>query len=94
MRAPPRGGRRPPLAAQCYSCVMLQRYNAVTLPRCKATTSPKESASGALSWCHGPPRPRTDHTLVLNQIMTYPAALERAQEVAGLRKSIRIIVEP
>ena len=35
-----------------------------------------------------------DHTLALDQIMTYPAALERAQQIAGLRKSIRIIVEP
>ncbi len=35
-----------------------------------------------------------DHTFALDQIMTYPMALEKAQEVAGLRKSIRIIVEP
>jgi hypothetical protein len=35
-----------------------------------------------------------EYTLVLDQPMTYPAALEKAQEVAGLRKSIRIIVEP
>jgi hypothetical protein len=35
-----------------------------------------------------------DHTLVLDQPTIYPAALEKAQEVAGLRKSIRIIVEP
>jgi hypothetical protein len=35
-----------------------------------------------------------DHTLVLDQPMIYPMALEKAQEVAGLRKSIRIIVEP
>jgi hypothetical protein len=35
-----------------------------------------------------------DHTLDLDQPMTYPMALEKAQEAAGLRKSIRIIVEP
>src|SRR5262245_49979817 len=35
-----------------------------------------------------------DHTLVLDQPMIYPMALEKAQEVAVLRKSIRIIVEP
>jgi hypothetical protein len=35
-----------------------------------------------------------DHTFVLDQPMIYPMALEKAQEVAGLRKSIRIIVEP
>jgi hypothetical protein len=35
-----------------------------------------------------------DHTLVLDQPMIYPMALEKAQEVAGLRKCIRIIVEP
>ena len=28
-----------------------------------------------------------DHTLVLDQPMIYPMALEKAQEVAGLRKS-------
>lgn len=35
-----------------------------------------------------------DHSLVLDDAMTYQKALERAQEVAALRKSERIIVEP
>lgn len=35
-----------------------------------------------------------DHDLVLDEAMTYQKALERAQEVAALRKSERIIVEP
>jgi hypothetical protein len=33
-----------------------------------------------------------DHTLSLDQPMIYHMALEKAQEAAGLRKSIRIIV--
>lgn len=35
-----------------------------------------------------------DHTLILNEAMPYQKALEKAQEVAALRKSERIIVEP
>lgn len=35
-----------------------------------------------------------DHFLVLQDAMTYQKALERAREVAELRKSVRIIVEP
>lgn len=35
-----------------------------------------------------------DHTLALDEAMTYQKALERAQEVARLRRSVRIIVEP
>jgi hypothetical protein len=35
-----------------------------------------------------------DHTLVLQDAMTYQKALERAREVAAMRKSERIIVEP
>ena len=35
-----------------------------------------------------------DHSLVLDEAMTYPKALEKAQEVAALRRSERIIVEP
>jgi len=35
-----------------------------------------------------------DHFLDLGEQMTYPHALARAQEVARLRKSVRIIVEP
>jgi hypothetical protein len=35
-----------------------------------------------------------DHFLDLGQQMTYPNALARAQEVARLRRSERIIVEP
>jgi hypothetical protein len=35
-----------------------------------------------------------DHSLVLQDAMTYQKALERAREVAQLRKSERIIVEP
>jgi hypothetical protein len=33
-----------------------------------------------------------DHMLVLDQPMIYPMALEKAQEAAGQRKSIRILV--
>lgn len=35
-----------------------------------------------------------DHSLVIDEQMTYQKALERAQHVAELRKSVRIIVEP
>jgi hypothetical protein len=35
-----------------------------------------------------------DHFLDLGEQMTYPDALAKAQEVARLRKSERIIVEP
>jgi hypothetical protein len=35
-----------------------------------------------------------DHSLVLQDAMTYQKALEEAQRVAALRKSERIIVEP
>jgi hypothetical protein len=35
-----------------------------------------------------------DHFLDLGEQMTYPDALTKAQEVARLRKSERIIVEP
>ena len=35
-----------------------------------------------------------DHFLDLGEQMTYPHALARAQEVARLRRSVRIIVEP
>jgi hypothetical protein len=35
-----------------------------------------------------------DHYLDLNELMTYPKAVEKAQEVAKLRRSSRIIVEP
>jgi hypothetical protein len=35
-----------------------------------------------------------DHYLDPNQNMTYEAALARAKEVAQMRRSVRIIVEP
>jgi hypothetical protein len=35
-----------------------------------------------------------DHSLVLQDAMTYQKALDKAQEVARLRHSERIIVEP
>jgi hypothetical protein len=35
-----------------------------------------------------------DHSLVLQDAMTYQKALDKAREVAQLRKSERIIVEP
>jgi hypothetical protein len=35
-----------------------------------------------------------DHSLVLQDAMTYQKALEEARRVAALRKSERIIVEP
>lgn len=35
-----------------------------------------------------------DHSLVLDDSMTYQKALERAKEVAAMRRSVRIIVEP
>ncbi|MCK1543394.1 hypothetical protein IVB12_15870 [Bradyrhizobium sp. 179] len=35
-----------------------------------------------------------DHSLVLQDAMTYQKALQKAQEVAELRRSVRIIVEP
>jgi hypothetical protein len=35
-----------------------------------------------------------DHSLVLDEQMTYQKALERARQVAEMRKSERIIVEP
>jgi len=38
--------------------------------------------------------PAKDHFLDLNEPMTYPDALAKAQEVARLRRSERIIVEP
>lgn len=35
-----------------------------------------------------------DHSLSLDEAMTYDKALERAKHVAELRRSVRIIVEP
>jgi hypothetical protein len=35
-----------------------------------------------------------DHSFAPDETLTYPAALEKAKELARLRKSVRIIVEP
>jgi len=55
-------------------------------------TSPKGAGSGASCWSPASSIPAKDHFLDLGEPMTYPDALAKAQEVAQLRRSERIIV--